>query len=359
MEIRDYIGKVTASNSDLLLLQDGADNLFKHITKANLLSGISSGGGGGSSPWQIKNANYTALVGDRLLIDISTTWLLTLPPLPLSGSEIDIYIISKAGANKLNLSLQGNKFKSTVPNSISCNTLYGYTKLIYINNEIGWLDTANIISTSGSYPVEVLKASPYVYLRLNESSGTQAIDSSINNRNCVYEGSVLFQQESSLSSQPENKSVRFNGSNNRIIVNPSTTGPSVYALECRFKTTSVSGGLFGFNGGGYDRDLYLVSGGKLKLYNYSGGEATTPLAYNDNLWHIVTATTNPRGVEIWVDGVLAVSSSNTGTQAYSGNWFAGWGAYGGYFNGLIDEISIWHTNVLPETIIARHQAAMG
>ena len=357
MEIRDFVGKTTASNSDLLLLQDGADNLFKHITKANLLAGLDIGGGS-SAAWQIQSSNYTALVGDRVLVDLANTWTLTLPSTPVTGSEIDIYIIAKSGSNKLNVNLQGLKFKSALPQVLSCNALFAYTKLIYVNGVVGWTDLNNILQVTGSYFDEILKSSLYTYLRLNELSGTQALDASVNNRDCQYQGTIGYQQESSLASDTSNKSVQFNGANSRIIVNPEITAPPVYAVECRFKTLSPTGQLFCFLlGGSHDRDLYFVNG-KLTLFNFNGSNITTPLTYNDNNWHIVTGITCSRGSEIWVDSNLIVSSATPNTVSYTGNWYVGYGIRGGYFNGLIDEVSISHSELSSQTIIARHQSAM-
>ena len=357
MEIRDFVGKTTASNSDLLLLQDGADNLFKHITKANLLAGLDIGVGS-SAAWQIQSSNYTALVGDRVLVDLANTWILTLPSTPVTGNEIDIYIIAKSGSNKLNVNLQGLKFKSALPQALSCNALFAYTKLIYVNDIVGWTDLNNILLAVGTYAVEVLDSLPFVYLRLNDESGNKAFDSSINNRVCDFQGTVQYQQESSLVSDPSNKSIRFNGSNSRIFINPQIAAPSIYALECRFKTTAPNGQLFTFLlGGTVDRDLYL-SNGSLILFNFQGAQISTPLTYNNDLWHIVTAVTCSRGCEIWVDGNLVVSSPISSTYPYNANWHIGWGNRGGYFNGLIDEASITHSELSAAKISARHQAAM-
>lgn len=358
MEIREFTEKITASNNDLLLLQDGTDNLFKRITRANLLTGLNSGGGIGASAWRLQSSNYTALAGDRLLIDLTNSWSLILPSTPTLESEIEIYVVAKAASNRLTINFQGVKLKSALPQSVTCNSLYAYTKLIYINDAIGWLDVNNILLAGSTYSDEVLKSSPYAYLRLNELSGTQALDASTNNRSCQYQGVISYQQESSLASEPNNKSIQFNGSNSRIIINPEITAPSVYAVECSFKTISSTGQLFCFLlGGSHDRDLYLVNG-KLTLFNFQGANLTTPLSYNDNNWHIVTGITCSRGCEIWVDGNLVASSTIPGTVSYRGNWYVGYGVRGGYFNGLIDESSIVHTELSPQIIVDRHIAAM-
>lgn len=358
MEIREYLEKLRASDTDLLLLQDSNDGLFKHITKANLVAGLSSGSGSGSSLWQLKSGDYTVVHGDKILVDISAnSWTLSLPTLPTFGTEIELYLIAKTSANKLNVNLQGEKLRSQSPKSVSCDVLYAYTKLIYVNEFIGWLDTNNILSLGGTYPFEILKDSPYVYLRLNDLSGTKALDSSSNNRDCQYQGTITYQQESSLPSEPDNKSIKFNDSTSRIIVNPQITAPNPFVLECRFKTLSTTGGMFGFdNGSSYDKDVYLENG-KIKFLNFNGATLLSPNTYNDNNWHTVSATVCSRGTELWVDGVLVASSTNTNTQQYTANWYIGWGRYGNYFNGLIDEASITHSQLSADRIKQRHSFA--
>ncbi len=212
-------------------------------------------------------------------------------------------------------------------------------------------------SKYGKYAQEVLKDVPYAYLQLNDLSGSTAIDISQNEYDCQYQGSVTYQQESSLVSDPENKSVKFDG-NTRIVINPAGASPTSFSLECRFKTTNANGGLFGFdNGNSYDKDVYLENG-RIKFLNYNGATIITPNTYNDSQWHTVLATVGSRGAEIWIDGELTVSNSNTNTQQYNANWYIGWGKYGNYFNGLIDEPSITYKQLSAVRIKARHLAAI-
>lgn len=359
MEIKDFTRKLSVNDTDLMLIQDGTDNLFKSITRGNLLANLTNNNNGTNSYWQIVNNAVNARHGDKLLIDTSiANWTISLPPIPDIGTEINLYTLNTLNTNILTIDTQGNKYKSAIPKKLTCNKNYSYTKLIYIDSNIGWIDTNNIFNASGTYSEEVLKDNPYVYLRLNDVSGVKALDSSINNRDCTYEGTVAYQQEGSLISDTNNKSIGFNGSNTRIIINPQTTAPSIYALECRFKTTNLSGQLFCFLlGGNNDRDLYLDNG-KLRYFNYTGADIITPLTYNDNKWHTVTACTCSRGAEIYVDGELVVSSNNKTTYSYSANWNIGYGMRSGYFNGLIDEVSITHSELSVERIKERHTAAI-
>lgn len=359
-KLSDFPLQSIADDNDLLLIWDNVELITKAIRKGSLLAGISSSGSGGSGlqPWQFKSSDYTAVNGDRLIVDTSSSsWMLALPSSPNFGAEIELLGLKGLNSNPLNLNVGTKLFNTKSPKNIKLDTLLTPARLIYTLDEIGWLDLSKMLKTAGAYDTEVLLDNPNIYLRLNETNGTRAVDLSGNNADCAYQGSPLFQQESSSKSDLDNKSVSFNGSTTRIIWNPTITSPATYYLECKFKTPNPNGGLFGFVGSGYDRDLYLVNG-QLRLLNFNGATITSPKTYNDNQWHVVTATTNSRGAEIWVDGELVINSGDPSTVSYSGNWLIGYGQYGGYFNGLIDEVSIIHSLISQDRIKTRHAAAL-
>lgn len=353
-QLNDFPLHTIANNTDLLLIWDNTELTTKAIKKSDLFTGV--GSGSGSSKWLLINENYAPIHGNKLLIDSSINPLtLTLPSNPELGNEIEICGIKGTKDNKVSINLSNSLFRSIKPRQLVYSNLFLPAKLIYATPDIGWFNPDDLIVAAGNYPEEILRDLPYAYLRLDDRSGTKAVDTSINNRDCQYQGNVQYNQESSLNYDLENKSVKFNGTDARIIVNPNIGSPSTFSLECRFKTVNPNGGLFGFIGGGFDRDLYLING-QLRLLNFNGATVTSSNTYNDNKWHTVTATTGSRGADIWVDGILAASSLNGGTVAYSGNWFIGYGEYGKYFNGLIDEVSIHHIQLSEDRIKARHNS---
>ena len=208
---------------------------------------------------------------------------------------------------------------------------------------------------SSAYPQQILNSSPYVYLRLNESSGTVAVDSSINHRDGTYSGSFILGVPGSLSNDPDT-AVRFNGGSISF-PGGEISSPPIFTLECRFKTTNY-GGLFGFGGsGGYDRDLFVRSDGKLSFFIYAYTSLVSPLPYNDGAWHTVSAVLHSGGTELWADGNLVASNTTSGSYIYSGKWTVGRGGYGGDFIGTIDEASINHARISQSEIQTRHQMA--
>lgn len=213
--------------------------------------------------------------------------------------------------------------------------------------------------TSKTYPEEILSNSPYLYLRLGETSGTIANDASPNNRDGVYTGSIILGVTGSIA-RDSNTAVEFNGTNTKITFSDRLSSPKVFTLDCRFKTT-FNGTLFGFYGegsglGNYDREFYLT-GGKLKFLVYSGSTIVSPISYNNGVWHSATAVYYAGGAEIWVDGALVVSSNNSNSITYEGKWIIGHGSYGNYFKGILDEVSITHSRIMPEQIQKQHQLA--
>lgn len=359
-KLSDFPLYPSANSSDLLLIWDNENAVTKAIKKSDLLAGISSGSNGsgtGLSRWMLIDSDYTVTVGERLLVDTNlNSFTLTLPSNVNLGDEIELLGIKGLKTNPLKLDFNNNLFNGNIAKIGKFSVLLNSVKLIYTTPDIGWIDLSRTILDSGSYNGQILSDLPYVYLRLNDLSGTKAEDTSINSRSCQYLGNPIFQQESSLLSQPNDKSVKFNGSTRIQIDSTYIKAPGVYALECRFKTPNSYGGLFGFYGGGYDRDFYLTNG-KLQLLNYNGATITTSKTYNDDTWHTATAITNSRGTEIWVDGVLDAISTNSNSVIYDGNWFIGFGQYGNYFTGLIDEPSITHGEISQDRIKQRHAAA--
>jgi hypothetical protein len=93
--------------------------------------------------WQLVSANYSAIAGDKLLLDCTNPLILLLPSNPISGTEIEL---SKyAGTGIVSIDTNGKKFNGTVPVNLRYTTssylIDTSDKLVYINNAIGWIST--------------------------------------------------------------------------------------------------------------------------------------------------------------------------------------------------------------------------
>jgi hypothetical protein len=352
MQIKDFPTQ-NYSPGDWLLLQQSQESEAYYKIPASALN-TNSNNGGGLAPWQAVTQDKTALKGDRLLVT-SPNVKITLPANNQIGDEISICpgISNFASCQIL---LQNKKFLGQqIPLYLKPKRLQS-SNFIWSGEDFGWVDGNDVAIEQKTYRQIILDSNPYAYYRLGETSGTQAIDSSVNNRHGTYLNATLGQNSFFAD---ENKCVSL-ASNGMIYLPTSMPSPTTYSLEGWFKTTSLSGSLFGFSsaqqsgGSNFDRELFL-SNGKLKYYVYAGADLLTNPTFNDNQWHCFTVTASPSGgVSLWVDKVLQASSSNGNGQAYTGYWHIGYSVRGGYFNGLLDEMSI--NSSVVTNIPDRHEA---
>ena len=126
----------------------------------------------------------------------------------------------------------------------------------------------------------------------------------------------------------------FNGSSQYVSTSNSYTNPGNLSMSIWFKTATTSGGLlmgFGSSQTGasanYDRNLYMNNAGQLYFGINPGPIATINSAssYNDNNWHLATATlSTTTGLILYVDGVqVAINAGATTPQNFSGYCYTG------------------------------------
>nr|WP_269779424.1 PKD domain-containing protein [Propioniciclava soli] len=149
----------------------------------------------------------------------------------------------------------------------------------------------------------------------------------------------------------------------------------VFTTELWFKTTSLSGGkLMGWgssatgSSGANDRNLYMNNAGRLTFGVYDGSikSITSPGTYRDGAWHYAVASLSPGGVKLYVDGQLVASNTSaTRAEDIPGYWRVGgdkmpnWPNAGtsAYFNGAIDEVAVYPTELTAAQVQAHYAAA--
>lgn len=355
-----------ATLTDVNISSPNNNQVLTYNTATSKWTNQTPSSGSGIDPWVLKTSNYTAVAGDRLLIDTSSSpWVLTLPASPTVDQEIDLLGVNNLSINNLSINLNGSKINAQTPFFVRLRKNYYSIKLVYINSTIGWVTTdPTTLILSNAYNTEVLSDNPWSYLRLGETSGTTAVDSSPNSRNGTYNGGFTLGQASSLS-YDTNTSALFNGSNTHISFAQSSTNPQRFTLECRFKTTQTNGGLIGFSdvqgasgATNYDREIRLIDG-KLQFYIYSGATViiSSTANYNDNNWHTVSAVIANIGMQLWVDGQLVITSAVNAPQNYNGYWHIGHTPAGGFYSGLMDEVSITESDLNSTRITNRYISA--
>ena len=241
-----------------------------------------------------------------------------------------------------------------------------------------------------NYGASVTALSPWLYWKLDESSGTTAADSSGNGRAGTYNpNAAAFTRGivGALTTETPNLAVTLNGTTACINTASSAAmnAPTQLTEVVWFKTTSSTGGkLLGFempqtgvavagSGGTYDRHLYIDGGGKVWFGVYNAGYFTvgSPTSLNDGAWHMAAASMGTGGMTLYIDGAAVGTNANSAAESTTG-WFragcgnlAGWGgswtganspttnsgtAQNRPFAGSLDEISVWQTVLTPTQI---------
>jgi hypothetical protein len=223
------------------------------------------------------------------------------------------------------------------------------------------------------------------YWRLDETSGTTAVDSSAAGNTGTYYGAVTLNQTAALVSDDSNAgtSVSINGhgqyatvSTTNAVVNPQT-----FSIEIWMKTTTVYGGrIIGFgdaqsgtnsNSTSYDRAIYMDNAGKLYFVicstalancaSNTGDIITTTSSYNDGNWHHLLGTFTANSLVLYVDGaqVGTITTNVPAAQAYTGYWKIGGDTLNGVLGGptdwnitaSLDEAAIYYSILSPTQVL--------
>ncbi|MCW2524725.1 MAG: domain containing protein, partial [Frankiales bacterium] len=220
-----------------------------------------------------------------------------------------------------------------------------------------------------SYGQAVYASQPDLYYRLDDTTGTTAVDSSGNANNGVYNGGELLGVASPVSGLT-GTAATFDGAAGTLASGAQVPAPSVYTEELWFNTSTHAGGkLIGFGNEqdglstNYDRHVYMDDDGQLEFGTYSGQEnlATSPLTYNDGKWHYLVATQGSDGMKLYVDDALVATNPQAQAQANTGYWRIGgdadWGGDSPYFAGTIDEAAVYSTELTASQIAAHYNAS--
>ncbi|WP_082498515.1 LamG domain-containing protein [Plantibacter sp. Leaf314] len=205
-----------------------------------------------------------------------------------------------------------------------------------------------------TYGQAVFALDPDLYWRLNESTGPKAADSGPLGNTGTYWGDVSKQTPGALSGVTNTAATFSPNGNSGVGSDKTFSNPRNYAVETWFKTDTTSGGkLIGFGNrstdgtsNNYDRHVYMTPDGRLNFGVYTGNTVivSSPSSYNDNTWHHVVAEQSSTGMQLYVDGSLVASGTETNAQDYTGYWrIGGDSTWGGdnWFRGSLDEFAVY------------------
>ncbi|SDD63872.1 LamG domain-containing protein [Auraticoccus monumenti] len=213
---------------------------------------------------------------------------------------------------------------------------------------------------------------PYLYWKLDETSGTTLADSSGNNRRATIQTSGFSSVAAGCGT---GRALSLGSSSYASQSGGAVRGFQTFTVETWFRTTTWTGGrMVGFGStetgtsGDFDRHIYMANNGTLVFGVYPNRVETirSPRSYNDGAWHHVAATLSSAGMRLFVDGSLVASSSSATTaEVYDGRWrigrdnLAGWGpstpmTYG--FTGSLDDVAVYDHALSPAQV-AGHSAS--
>ena len=199
---------------------------------------------------------------------------------------------------------------------------------------------------------------PDIYWRLDETSGTKALDTSRNTIDGTYSGGVA-QGTASPVAGASGTAVTFDGSTGTVGSQVAFSNPTVYSesrvVQDKYHSRREDHRLRGQG----ERQLGQLR--PARLHGQLGPAGVRYLdepdehshdrgSYNDGLWHQVVATQGPSGMNLYVDGQPVAWNPQTQAQSYTGYWRVGgdtsWEGDSSYFGGTIDEVAIYATTEL-------------
>lgn len=220
----------------------------------------------------------------------------------------------------------------------------------------GALSTAVSASQATLCLEPVISQIPSAGLVSNYRYNASAIDLTGNNNGTFQNSPTITANRFGIAS----KAYSFDGSTQYMSTATSYVNPAEFTISAWFKTTTTSGGkLIGFgnsqlgSSSNYDRHIYMNNAGQIYFGVYPGNVVTvnSSSSYNDNVWHLATATlSSTAGMALYVDGALVGTNTGTTTaQNFTGYWKVGYDNLNGwtsaptsfYFNGVLDDILIY------------------
>lgn len=231
-----------------------------------------------------------------------------------------------------------------------------------ISNGIGF-DTGETDPSENSYPERVLATEPVLYWRLDESTGTIAsnLGTLADSAHGQYRGNLNLGRDGPRSPtftgfDNNNRAPSFDG------VNDSVNGPArllndraAFTMAGWVRPTANQASRTGLWGQNDAVEFGFINNSTLQLWT-PAGNVSTDYGQPLNEWHHVTALGTGTSLQIYLDGKLA-GENNGGGDSYGRSSFAfnagGGGIFdatGNFFEGQVDEISVWSRALAQEEI---------
>jgi hypothetical protein len=237
------------------------------------------------------------------------------------------------------------------------------------------LSAANTFTITG-YPEEINADAPAGYWRLGETTGTTAADESATHNSGAYQNGVILGVPGGLATSP-NTAARFDAVNDRVSMGDPANGSldfgtSDFSVEAWVKTTMngdetvvskqpTSTGPYWHvtisdDPGQVGQVRATISVGTVVRVVYG------PTRVDDGQWHqIVVVFGRATGITIYVDGNSSrfTSGATTATVSNTGPFQIGTRVDYAYFNGDIDELSVFGRALSAQQVQAHFEKGTG
>lgn len=235
-----------------------------------------------------------------------------------------------------------------------------------------------------TYPGEVLADGPLAYWRLDDTSGTTAVDSSGNGNDGTYYGDFTLGQSGAIASDPSDTGVYLNesggqtgwvGAGGSFAVTSEFTNQSPFTIEAWIKPAVIDANYRGVmsNEAAVDagKDGYVIylggftSNGVGIGFDRWGGAVSTPVqdagaVSAGSAWWYVVGTYDGTNQTIYVNGVQVATATSAVELPSFGCTFAIGATHCGtvsFYQGVIDEVAVYGTALSQARIQAHYQAA--
>ncbi|QNF32318.1 T9SS type A sorting domain-containing protein [Adhaeribacter swui] len=244
------------------------------------------------------------------------------------------------------------------------------TTTYYVSYVSGGRESARTAVTATINPTPNLSITPSENLISSYIFAGNANDVSGKNNNGTLHGTINGGPSLAPDryGNPDN-AYTFDGEDDYISTATQFNNPGEFSLSIWFNTTVAGGQLIGFHSPrtgqsqDWDRLVYMNNDGQLIFGVYPADKTltlSTTDAYNDGKWHHLVATLSAKnGTKLYLDGTLqAQDVTADAAQPFAGYWRIGYGTLdywpdaptNYYYQGLLDDINIYYTELTPNQI---------
>ena len=241
-------------------------------------------------------------------------------------------------------------------------------------------------AASNGYAQSVRANGARIYWPMNDAAGPTVTDraagagasANVGVTDAVAGSGVAWNQPGAIAG--DSAAVFGDNDASRTYSTGSETGQDTFTIQAWVRTATTRGGrILGFGDlqqgdtAHRDRMLYMDNAGRIffgvrALSNSQARTVNSAAAYNNNQWHLLTATMSSAGMRLYVDGALVGSRTDTTVaEPYLGYWRLGGDVLSGWpntpttrnFAGGVDEVAIYPTALSQAAIQAQYALRNG